>query len=62
MTIQLELTPEQAHNNILLIDLAVKSNKGGVKVARPAMELVDLIQAAVQHAQKNEPPAASPGQ
>lgn len=49
-------TPENAHNNLVLIDLALKSKKGGIKVAKAAMALIDLIQQATAEAQKPDAP------
>lgn len=51
------LTPEEAHNALVLIDLALKHKNGGVKVAKAALALIDKIQAATIEAQKPDAPA-----
>lgn len=51
------LTPEEAHNALVLIDLALKSKNGGIKVAKAAMAIIDKIQTATLEAQKPDAPA-----
>lgn len=46
MEIQVTFTPEQAQKNIALIDSAVRA--GGLNVAEAALEIAQLIQAAMQ--------------
>lgn len=53
MTIKLELTPEEAHNTLVLIDLALKHpTEGGIKLMKPVMALTDKINSAVALANK----------
>lgn len=60
MSIKLELTPEEAHNNVVFIDLALKHPDGGVKILNAAKPILDKIKAAVALANEKEkaPPAA----
>lgn len=53
MSIVLELTPEEAHNTIVLFDLALKHHDGGVKVMKAVVAVADKINAAV--AKANQP-------
>jgi hypothetical protein len=49
----LELTTEQAQKAIALLDLAVKA--GGLNVSAAALEIAQLIQAAMQAEQEPKP-------
>lgn len=49
--IVVKLTPEDAHNNLVLIDLALKHPDGGIKVMKAAIAITDKINAAVAEAQ-----------
>lgn len=61
--IVLHLTPEDAHNNLVLIDLALKHPDGGIKVMKAAIAITDKINAAVAESQKpDEPDKTSHGQ
>ena len=50
--ILLTLTPEEAHNVVVLFDMALKHPDGGVKVIKAVDPLLDKINAAVQESQK----------
>lgn len=48
-----QFTPEEAHNNLVLIDLALKNpNGGGIAIMVAAHALVDKINAAVTESQR----------
>lgn len=53
MSINIELTPEEAHNTLVLFDLALKHPDGGIKVMKAVAPIVDKVQAAV--AKANQP-------
>jgi len=50
--IVIELGPEEAHNCVVLLDLALKHPDGGVKVMNAVKPILDKINAAVQESQK----------
>lgn len=50
------LSPEQAHNAIVLWDLALKHPDGGVKVMKAVNDLVDIVNLAVVEANKPDAP------
>lgn len=60
MKIVLELTPEEAHNTIVLFDLALKHPDGGVRVMKAVVALTDKINAAV--AKANQPSETQPNE
>lgn len=59
MTIKLELTPEESHNLLVLLDLSLKHPEGGVKVMNAVKPILDKIQAAVALANEKEKAAAT---
>lgn len=58
MTINLPITPQQAQNFLVLIDLAVKA--GGLRVATEAVILQALISEAVRRANSENPVGLQP--
>lgn len=57
--ITLTLSPEQAHNAIVLWDIALKHPDGGIKIMREVVLLVDIVNLAVAEAQKPDAPPDS---
>lgn len=54
-SITIHLSPEEAHNSMVLIDLALKHPEGGIKVLKAANAIVDKINAAVVASKENIP-------
>lgn len=66
MTIKLELTPEESHHLLVLLDLSLKHPDGGIKVINAVKPILDKIQAAVALANEKariaaSDPVAAPG-
>lgn len=65
--ILIELTPEESHNLLVLLDLSLKHPDGGVKVLNAVKPILDKIQAAVALANEKariavaSDPVAGPG-
>lgn len=53
MSIVITLTPEEAHNLLVLLDLSLKHPDGGIKVMKAVVPLADKINQAV--AKANQP-------
>lgn len=53
MNISIELTPEEAHNLLVLLDMALKHPDGGIKVMKAVAPIVDKVQSSV--AKANQP-------
>lgn len=51
--ILVSFTPEEAHNLLVITDLALKHGDGGVKIIKAANAIVDKIQAAVSQAKSS---------
>lgn len=53
MSIVITLTPEEAHNIVVLLDMALKHPDGGIKVMKAVVPIVDKVRTAV--AKANQP-------
>lgn len=54
--ITIELTPEEAHNLLVMLDMALKHSEGGIKILKPASAIADKI----NNACKDEPRPEAP--
>lgn len=55
MSIVITLTPEEAHNTVVLLDLALKHPDGGIKVMNAVVPIVDKINQATIESQRLKP-------
>lgn len=47
--ITIELTPEEAHNLLVMFDLALKHPEGGIKIIKACGVIVDKVNSASLH-------------